>query len=144
MSITPEQVAILAERVDQQNANHAELKGILIGISTTQGNMATQLAVMATELKRTEEGKSRLFEITSAQDKRLDGIEGDVRVHSWTWKLVGSLAGVALTVAGYAINEFRAINEAGNNREKRLSLLEFIVGGRSAYPQSQTQGTKLQ
>ena len=141
-TISAEQVAILAERVDQQNLNHAKLEGMLVGIATSQNEVAKQMAVFGEQMRRFEENKARLFNLADEHHKRLDRIERDVHVHSWTWKLLGSLATVALCVGGWTFNQIQGLHDSDNHRDKRLTLLEFIVGGRD-YPPQQSQNIEL-
>jgi hypothetical protein len=129
--ISPEQLAVLVERVKTQSDNHAELKGLILGLGASQQTLVTSVAVFTERLERTEDGKKRLFEKVEAQDKRMDDMEKTVTVHAWTWKLIASLASLALALGGWTFNEFKAIHDGAASREKRLSLLEFIVGGRS-------------
>lgn len=137
-TISAEQVAILAERVDQQNINHAKLEGMLIGISTGQVNIDRQIAVFSEQMKRFDENKSRLFNLADEQHKRLATLERDVHVHSWTWKLVGSLASVAMGLGVYVFTQFDALKTTDNSHGNRLTMLEFIIGGRNPPAPQQT------
>lgn len=138
-TISAEQVAILAERVDMQNINHAKLEGLLIGISTAQGDIRSQIAVFSEQMKRFDENKSRLFNLADEHHRRLDKVESDVRVHSWTWKMVGSLASVAMGLGVYVFAQFDALKTTDNSHGNRLTMLEFIIGGRTNTPQQKSE-----
>lgn len=137
-TISAEQVAILAERVDQQNINHAKLEGLLIGISTSQAEVTRQMAVFGEQMRRFDENKARLFALSDKHQEQIDSIQSDVRIHSWTWKLVGSLASVAMGLGVYVFTQFDALKTTDNSHGNRLTMLEFIVGGRNPSPPQQT------
>lgn len=137
-TISTEQVAILAERVDMQNLNHAKMEGLLIGISTSQGEIRSQLAVIGEQMKRFDENNSRLFGLAESHQRRLENIERDVHVHAWTWKLVGSLASLAMGLCVYVFAQFDESKTTDNSHGNRLTMLEFMIGGRNPPPQQQT------
>lgn len=138
-TISAEQVAILAERVDVANQNHAELRGLIVGIANSQGTMATQIAVMSEKLVQQGTNERRLFELSDEHSRRLDSHSGAIRVHTWTWRLVGGLSTLAFALGAYVFTQFDALKTTDSSHNNRLTLLEFIVGGRANYQQQQQQ-----
>lgn len=135
--ISNEQVAVLAERVETLIQSHSRLEGILMGISTTQ----------AVHTQRLGEGDRSIQTVFTKLDTlRIDHdkIAKDVNTHSFTWKLVGSFAMVSLGLVGYAFGELRDLQRAGSEREKRIAVLEYVVGTRPQPPKMQDHQSKGQ
>ncbi|MCE1193323.1 MAG: hypothetical protein LWW96_14345 [Acidovorax sp.] len=141
-TISAEQVAILADRVDTLIANHSKIEGLILGISTQQSTLSGNLAVYQERLAALDVGQKRLFQLSDEHGSSIDLITTDVRVHSWTWKLVGIAAMSSLGLVGWAFGELRALQAADNRHENRLAILEFVVGGRSAPTPKQPEGPK--
>lgn len=131
-TISAEQVAILADRVDTLISNHSKIEGLILGISSQQSTLSGHLAVYQERLAAHDVGQKRLFQLSDEQGSALDHIKTDVKVHSWTWKLVGVMAISSLGLVGWAFGELRALQATDNRHENRLAILEFVVGGRSA------------
>lgn len=141
-TISAEQVAILADRVDTLIANYSKMEGLILGISTQQSTLSGNLAVYQERLASLDVGQRRLFQLTDEHGSSIDRITTDVKVHSWTWKLVGVAAMSSLGLVGWAFGELRALQATDNRHENRLAILEFVVGGRSAPAPKQPEGTK--
>ncbi len=133
-TISAEQVAILAERVDVMNLNHAEMKGMLVGMNSMMQTQAQAMAVMTEQMTRSGNENKRLFDRMDKSEEAIDRMNNTLSVHSWTWKLVGSVAVVGLSLGGWMFNQMQSINMAAHGQEKRLTLIEFIVGGRNDFP----------
>lgn len=125
-TVSAEQVAVLAERVDTMLNGYSELRGILLGIATTQ-------AVQVEKLSASDATAKRIFDVLERHDGQLVTLGRDVNVHSWTWKLIGASSAVVVMATTWALSELRAIQHDANERDKRLTVIEFIVGGRSPY-----------
>lgn len=132
-----EQVAVLAERVEVQNQNNAELKGMLMAVVTGQNELSKQIAVQAKEQEQRHNNEIRLFQLADAHGKKLDDHTGTLRLHGWTWKLVGSAAMLAISLGGYVFSQFESLKATDSAYNNRLTLLEFIVGGRQSTPPAQ-------
>lgn len=133
-TISAEQVAILAERVDVMNLNHAETKGMLQGINLLLQNQAQAMAVMSDKMSRFGDDNKRLADRMDKTEENAERMNNMLSVHSWTWKLVGTVSIIGLSLGGWMFNQMQAINMAAHGQEKRLTLIEFIVGGRSDFP----------
>lgn len=138
-TISAEQVAVLAERVDSLLNSYARLEGIILGIGTQQGQLSTALGVLGEKLSQLDTGQKRLFQLADEHGAAIDRLTTDVKVHSWTWKLVGIVAMSSLGMVGWAFGELRALQSSDNRHDNRLTLLEFIVGGRQSKPQEVTK-----
>lgn len=138
--ISAEQVAILAERVDSLLNHSSKIEGLILGISTQQTALSSNLAVQQEKLANFDAGQRRLFELADDHGRRLDRVVSDVKVHSWTWKVVGIAAMSSLGLVSWAFSELRALQANDNRHENRISILEFVVGGRT--PPKPTEGTK--
>lgn len=141
-TISAEQVAILADRVDTLIANHSKIEGLILGISTQQSTLSGNLAVYQERLAALDVGQKRLFQLSDEHGSVIDHITTDVKVHSWTWKLVGFAAMSSLGLVGWAFGELRALQATDNRHENRLAILEFVVGGRSAPSPKHPEGIK--
>lgn len=141
-TISAEQVAILAERVDVMNLNHAEMKGMLVGMNTMMQTQASAMAVMTDQMQRTGNDNKRLFDRMDKNEEQIDSVRNVLSVHSWTWKLVGSVAFIGLSLGGWMFNQMQELDKQAHGREKRLTLLEFIVGSRAEYPSLKKDETK--
>ncbi|SFF14881.1 hypothetical protein [Paracidovorax wautersii] len=129
-TISPEQLAVLAERVDTLINSYSRLEGIIIGIGTQQGQLSNTVGVVGEKLAQLDAGQKRLFQLSDEFGADLDRVKADIKVHSWTWKLVGIVAMSSLGMVGWAFGELRALQSSDNRHDNRLTLLEFIVGGR--------------
>ncbi|GKS96942.1 hypothetical protein [Acidovorax sp. SUPP2825] len=139
-TISAEQVAILAERVDTLLNNHSKIEGLILGISAQQTALAGSVAVFQERLSNMESGQRRLFDLADDHGKELERVISDVKVHSWTWKLVGVAALSSLGLVGWAFSELRALQTSDNRHDNRLAILEFVVGGRN--PPKPSEGSK--
>lgn len=131
-TISAEQVAVLAERVDTLLNSQARIEGIILGIGTQQGQLGNTLAIVSEKFSQLDAGQKRLFQLADEHGASIDRLTTDVKVHSWTWKLVGIVAMSSLGMVGWAFGELRALQASDNRHDNRLTLLEFIVGGRQA------------
>ncbi len=139
-TISAEQVAVLAERVDTLINSHSRLEGIILGIGTQQGQLSNTVGVVGEKLAQLDAGQKRLFQLSDEYGAAIDRLTTDVKVHSWTWKLVGIVAMSSLGMVGWAFGELRALQASDNRHDNRLTLLEFIVGGRQqSKPQEVTK-----
>ena len=138
--ISAEQVAILAERVDSLLNHSSRIEGLILGISTQQTALSSNLAVQQERLANFEEAQRRLFQLADDHGRQLDRVISDVKVHSWTWKLVGVAALSSLGLVSWAFTELRALQSTDNRHENRLAILEFVVGGRN--PPKLLEGAK--
>lgn len=130
-TISTEQVAILAERVDMLLLNHSKIEGLILGISTQQHALSGQSAVLQEKLASFDTNQGRLFELSDQHGDAIKQLSSDNKVHAWTWKLVGSVAMSSLALVGWAYTELRSLQSQDNRHENRIAILEFIVGGRS-------------
>ncbi|MES2925727.1 MAG: hypothetical protein V4843_02870 [Pseudomonadota bacterium] len=140
-TISAEQVAILAERVDTLLLNYSELKGLLLAISQQQSTVSSQSAVLQERLVSFDANQRRLFQLSDEHAHSIKQISSELKVHSWTWKLVGSVAVSSLGLVGWAYTELRSLQGQDNRHENRLSILEFIVGGRASPAPKSKEGT---
>lgn len=130
-TITVEQVAVLADRVDALLTNHSKIEGLILAMSTQQNALNSNLAVYQERLASIDVNKKRLFQLADEHGIVLDHLSAEVKVHSWTWKLVGIVALSSLGLVGWAFGELRLLQTTDNRHENRLTILEFVVGGRA-------------
>ncbi len=130
-TISTEQVVILAERVDTMLLNYSRMEGLILGISTQQNQLNGAVAVLQERLVAHDEKQRRLFQISDEYGQSIERLSSDIKVHSWTWKLVGTVALASLGLVGWAYGELRALYSQDNRHENRIAILEFLVGGRS-------------
>lgn len=131
-AVSGEQVAILTERVDTLITQYSEFRGMVLAIATSQ-------AVHVEKIGANDAALNRAFAALDDHDRRIDVVAADVKVHSWTWKLVGSFCLVAVGLTGWALGELRALQRVDSEHEKRITLQEFIVGGRSGQSMQRQQ-----
>lgn len=139
-TISAEQVAILAERVDTLLFNYSELRGLLLGISQQQSTVSSQSAVLQERLVSFDANQRRLFQLSDEHADSIKQISSELKVHSWTWKLVGSVAVSSLGLVGWAYAELRSLQAQDNRHDNRISILEFIAGGRVQQPPKPKEG----
>lgn len=137
--ISSEQVAVLAERVEQQIQQQAETRDILAGLAKSINDTAQSVAVMNSQNQAVTDALARLSRMDGEHYARIGELEGQVRVHSWTWKLFGTVSVLALGLVGWTFNQIQSLTIDGHGRDKRLTILEFIVGGRTGAPVVQSQ-----
>ncbi|MCS4509143.1 hypothetical protein [Xylophilus ampelinus] len=130
-TISAEQVAILAERVDTMLINQAKVEGLIMGISGQQNQVSGTVAVLQERLLAYDEKQRRLFQMSDEHGAGIDRLNAELKVHSWTWKLVGTVALASLGLVGWAYGELRGLYSQDNRHENRIAILEFLVGGRS-------------
>lgn len=131
-TISAEQVAILAERVDNLLLSYAKLEGLLLGIGQQQTAVSSQYAVLQERLTTFDSNQKRLFTLADETEDKLSQLSAELKIHSWTWKLVGTVAMSSLGLVGWAYTELRGLQSQDNRHENRIAILEFIVGGRQA------------
>lgn len=137
--ISSEQVAVLAERVEQQIQQQAETRDILASLAKSINDTAQSVAVMNSQNQAVTDALARLSRMDGEHYARIGELEGQVRVHSWTWKLFGTVSVLALGLVGWTFNQIQSLTIDGHGRDKRLTILEFIVGGRTGAPVVQSQ-----
>lgn len=130
-TISAEQVAILAERVDSLLLNHAKIEGLILGISNQQAALSGSVAVFQERLIAHDANQRRLFQLADEHGNDIERLKAEIKVHSWMWKLVGTVAVASLSLVGWVFGELRTLGAHDNRHDNRLSILEFIVGGRS-------------
>ncbi|RYH19380.1 MAG: hypothetical protein EON54_27140 [Alcaligenaceae bacterium] len=130
-TISAEQVAILAERVDSLLLNHAKIEGLIMGISNQQSALSGSVAVFQERLIAHDANQRRLFQLSDEHGNDIEKLKAEIKVHAWTWKLVGTVAVASLSLVGWVFGELRTLNSQDNRHENRISILEFIVGGRN-------------
>lgn len=140
-TISAEQVAILAERVDNLLLSYSKLEGLLLGIGQQQTAVSAQYAVLQERLATFDANQKRLFTLADETEDKLGQISGELKVHSWTWKLVGTVAMSSLGLVGWAYTELRSLQSQDNRHENRIAILEFIVGGRTPQPPKSLEGS---
>ena len=129
-TISAEQVAILAERVDTLINNYSKVEGILTGISMTQSATSAQLGVLQERIAQADINHRRAISITDEQGERLEGVAQAVNVHAWTWKLFGACVMVSLGLVAWAFKEVQTLAAVVNRQDNKLTILEYIVNGR--------------
>lgn len=130
-TISAEQVAILADRVDTLLINLSKMEGLIQGMSAQQNTLSNSSAILQERLVSFDSNQRRLFQLADEHADSIKQISSELKVHSWTWKLVGTVAMSSLGLVGWAYTELRGLQSQDNRHENRLSILEFIVGGRS-------------
>lgn len=130
-TISAEQVAILADRVDTLLINLSKMEGLIQGMSAQQNTLSNSSAILQERLVSFDSNQRRLFQLSDEHADSIKQISSELKVHSWTWKLVGTVAVSSLGLVGWAYTELRGLQGQDNRHENRLSIIEFIVGGRS-------------
>ena len=123
-SISPAQVAVLAERVDTMINAVSKMEGALTQIGAAVG----QMAVFQEKLAAADGKFARLFELSDSSQLRIASLEGEVRSGNRIARLglFGAPFVIAALVWGHA--ELLALRTQDSQQAARLTLLEFVNG----------------
>lgn len=137
-TISPAQVAVLAERVDTMINAVARLEGAL----NTIGNAVAQMAVFQEKLAAADGKFSRLFELADGSQARLANLEGEVRSANKIARLGLWIAPFVIAAVVWGHAELLALRTQDAHTAARLTLLEFINGAtKPGAPQSMPPDT---
>lgn len=133
-TISADQVAILADRVDTLIGNYSKIEGLILAMATQQNMTAQQLAVFQERLAQNGENQVRAGALAKDHgillDEHLDRIETlakQVVVHSWSWKLFGAVAVLSLSLVGWTFSELQRLNTTISQQRTEIKMLDFMV-----------------
>lgn len=133
-TISAEQVAILADRVDTLINNYSRIEGMLLSSATQQSALTQQLAVFQERLAQMGENLRRTNDISDQSEERLETLarrhetlSEKVTVHSWAWKLFGTVAVLSLGLVSWAFNMIQENNQAINEQKSMSRMHEYQI-----------------
>lgn len=113
-TISAEQVAILADRVDTLLNNYSELRGLILASSQQQSAAAQQLAVfqermlsMGESLRRMNDTCDQTEERLEQEMRRAEKLQRDLSVHAWAWRLFGTVAVLSLGLVSWTFAQLQ-------------------------------------
>jgi hypothetical protein len=113
-TISAEQVAILADRVDTLINNYSRIEGLIMASAAQQQATAQQVAVFQERLAQLGESLRRTNDTSDQTEERLeDGLrrvevlQQSVTVHAWAWKLFGTVAVLSLGLVTWTFKQLQ-------------------------------------
>ncbi len=148
MTVTNEalqaQITGLDRKVDQRHADNskslediAKKMDTLIELNLGQKLQAQLIGQISEKLK----DHDTLF---GELNKRLVNAEASIKVHAWTWKIVGAVLLVSIGGIGWMLDQMKDFYQEFGHVQDKVSTLEFLVQGRTTpvLPPAQTSSGK--
>lgn len=124
MQVADATIATLIERLDNVIAQQSRMEGIILAQSAQLG----AIPVIQAQISEFNDKFNRAFASIRQTGEHLTSLDRTVGVHSWTWKITGSVLIVCVGLVGWGWRQMEASKDRDAAIDRRTILIEYKLG----------------
>lgn len=122
--------ARLIEKLTETLMSHEELKLLLTNLATAQNQLVLKIDGIGIQQQHRDEKLNRLFVLTDDHTAKLVKQEQTLGLHTFIWKLIGTVSVTAIGLVGWGYTTLGGLNSTDSAHDRRLTILEYIASSK--------------